>query len=222
MVSDYELIWRLVLSALLGGLLGLEREAHGRAAGLRTHILVSVGSALIMLTSMHIFDIYRNERINIDPARIAAQVVSGIGFLGAGTILRFRASVIGLTTAASLWAVAGIGLAVGCGFTTGALVTTEIALITLFVLTRIEKCFIRRDWYRVLSVTTKGDASQIEQIRAILSDYNLEVRDFEMKRSDDKEMVILEVTLKLTNDKYDDVLLSDIMRIKGIDRARWI
>ena len=222
MVSDYELIWRLVLSALLGGLLGLEREAHGRAAGLRTHILVSVGSALIMLTSMHIFDIYRGEKVNIDPARIAAQVVSGIGFLGAGTILRFRASVIGLTTAASLWAVAGIGLAVGCGFTTGALVTTEIALITLFVLTRIEKCFIRRDWYRVLSVTTKGDANQIEQIRAILSDYNLEVRDFEMKRSDDKEMVILEVTLKLTNDKYDDVLLSDIMRIKGIDRARWI
>ncbi len=222
MVSDYELIWRLVLSALLGGLLGLEREAHGRAAGLRTHILVSVGSALIMLTSMHIFDIYRGEKINIDPARIAAQVVSGIGFLGAGTILRFRASVIGLTTAASLWAVAGIGLAVGCGFTTGALVTTEIALITLFVLTRIEKCFIRRDWYRVLSVTTRGDANQIEQIRAILSDYNLEVRDFEMKRSDDKEFVILEVTLKLTSDKYDDVLLSDIMRIKGIDRARWI
>ncbi|MBI2447493.1 MAG: MgtC/SapB family protein [Candidatus Omnitrophica bacterium] len=203
MVSDYELIWRLVLSALLGGLLGLEREAHGRAAG-------------------HIFDIYRGEKINIDPARIAAQVVSGIGFLGAGTILRFRASVIGLTTAASLWAVAGIGLAVGCGFTTGALVTTEIALITLFVLTRIEKCFIRRDWYRVLSVTTRGDANQIEQIRAILSDYNLEVRDFEMKRSDDKEFVILEVTLKLTSDKYDDVLLSDIMRIKGIDRARWI
>ncbi|MBI3008768.1 MAG: MgtC/SapB family protein [Candidatus Omnitrophica bacterium] len=222
MVSDYELIWRLVLSALLGGLLGLEREAHGRAAGLRTHILVSVGSALIMLTSMHIFDIYRGEKINIDPARIAAQEVSGIGFLGAGTILRFRASVIGLTTAASLWAVAGIGLAVGCGFTTGALVTTEIALITLFVLTRIEKCFIRRDWYRVLSVTTRGDANQIEQIRAILSDYNLEVRDFEMKRSDDKEFVILEVTLKLTSDKYDDVLLSDIMRIKGIDRARWI
>ena len=222
MVSDYELVWRLVLSAFLGGLLGLEREAHGRAAGLRTHILVSVGSALIMLTSMHIFDIYRGEKVNIDPARIAAQVVSGIGFLGAGTILRFRASVIGLTTAASLWAVAGIGLAVGCGFTTGALVTTEIALITLFVLTRIEKLFIRRDWYRVLSVTTKGDANQIEQIRAILSDYNLEVRDFEMKRSDDKEMVILEVTLKLTNDKYDDVLLSDIMRIKGIDRARWI
>src|SRR3989338_8447167 len=169
-MNDIQVVLRLLVSAVLSGLIGLERQLHRRAAGLRTHILVSVGSALIMLTSMHIFDIYRGEKINIDPARIAAQVVSGIGFLGAGTILRFRASVIGLTTAASLWAVAGIGLAVGCGFTTGALVTTEIALITLFVLTRIEKCFIRRDWYRVLSVTTKGDASQIEQIRAILSD----------------------------------------------------
>ncbi len=225
MVSDYELIWRLILSALLGGLLGLEREAHGRAAGLRTHILVCVGSTLIMLTSMHIFDIYRNEGVNIDPARIAAQVVSGIGFLGAGTILRFRASVIGLTTAASLWAVAGIGLAIGSGFTTGALVTTEIALVTLFVLTRVEKSFIRRDWYKVLSVTTRGDATQIGQIRGVLSDYSVEVRDFEMKRSEDsegKELVLLEVTLKLTTEKYDDVILSDIMHLKGVERARWI
>ncbi len=225
MVSDYELIWRLILSALLGGLLGLEREAHGRAAGLRTHILVCVGSTLIMLTSMHIFDIYRGKGANIDPARIAAQVVSGIGFLGAGTILRFRASVIGLTTAASLWAVAGIGLAIGSGFTTGALVTTEIALVTLFVLTRVEKSFIRRDWYKVLSVTTKGDATQIGQIRGILSDYSVEVRDFEMKRSEDsenKELVVMEVTLKLTTEKYDDIILSDIMRLKGVERARWI
>ena len=114
MVSQFEMIARLFLAAILSGLVGYEREIHGRLAGFRTHILVCVGSTLIMLTSMYIFEIYRGLATP-DPARIAAQVVSGIGFLGAGTIIRFKASVRGLTTAASLWTIAGIGLAVGSG-----------------------------------------------------------------------------------------------------------
>jgi len=137
MIGSFQTIYRLILAALLSGVIGFEREAHGRAAGLRTHILVCVGSTLIMLTSLYIFDMYIG-RVPLDPTRIAANVVAGIGFLGAGTIIRSGASVMGLTTAASIWAVAGIGLAVGCGYYLGALVCTFIILTTLLVLRKVE------------------------------------------------------------------------------------
>ena len=137
MVTSLQTVYRLVLAALLSGLVGIEREAHGRAAGLRTHILVCVGSTLIMLTSLYMFDIY-SAKAAIDPGRIAANVITGIGFLGAGTIIRWGSSVKGLTTAASIWAVSGIGLAIGCGYYFGAVVTTLIILVTLQLLRKVE------------------------------------------------------------------------------------
>ncbi len=137
MLSDWTILMRLVIAAILSGIIGFEREFHGRAAGFRTHILLCIGSTLIMLTSMHIFDLY-SSRVSVDPARIAAGVITGIGFLGAGTIIRYGEEVRGLTTAASLWVVAGIGLAVGCGFYTAALSTTAIVLLVLLILRRVE------------------------------------------------------------------------------------
>ena len=137
MVGENQIYLRLVLSVVLGGLIGLERQVHRRNAGLRTHILVCLGSCLIMLTSLHVFDIYK-KIVSLDPARIAAGVITGIGFLGAGTIIREPEGVKGLTTAASLWVVAGIGLAVGCGFMRAGIFTTLLALVTLFVLRYVE------------------------------------------------------------------------------------
>jgi len=131
------MIIRLMLAAFLGGAVGIEREINSKAAGFRTHILVCIGSCLIMLTSMHMFDIYRGVT-SVDPGRIAAQVVSGIGFLGAGTIIRSRASVLGLTTAASLWSVAGIGLAVGSGLFIVSIFTTVLIVGSLLVLSRVQ------------------------------------------------------------------------------------
>lgn len=136
-MDDSQVVLRLILSALLSGLLGLERQLHRRAAGLRTHILVSLGSTLIMLTSIYIFDIYKGSAA-VDPARIAAGVITGIGFLGAGTIIRYGEEVRGLTTAASLWVAAALGLAVGCGFYIAALTTTALVLSALLLLRRIE------------------------------------------------------------------------------------
>jgi putative Mg2+ transporter-C (MgtC) family protein len=136
MMTDAQIVFRLVLSAFLSSLIGLERQIHRRAAGLRTHILVSLGSTLIMLTSIYISDI--NKGINVDPSRIAAGVITGIGFLGAGTIIRYGEEVKGLTTAASLWVAAGIGLSVGCGFYSAALTTTALALLVLLLLGRVE------------------------------------------------------------------------------------
>ena len=140
MLSNYHVLVRLLLATLLGGFIGFEREAHGRAAGLRTHILVCLGSALIMMTSMYIFEIYKGVAV-VDPSRIAAQVVTGIGFLGAGTILRWGATVKGLTTAASIWAVAAIGLAIGCGFYFAAITSTVLVVTALVVFSKMELAF---------------------------------------------------------------------------------
>jgi putative Mg2+ transporter-C (MgtC) family protein len=139
-MSDKLVILRLMISLFLGGLIGLERQFHRRTAGLRTHILVCLGSCLIMLTSLYVFDIYK-DKVALDPARIAAGVITGIGFLGAGTIIRSGEAVKGLTTAASLWLVAGIGLAIGCGFYKAGIFATLLGLITLFFLRYLETIF---------------------------------------------------------------------------------
>ncbi|MCM8780403.1 MAG: MgtC/SapB family protein, partial [Candidatus Omnitrophica bacterium] len=133
MFTNMEITLRIFCATILGGLIGLERQLHRRGAGLRTHMLVCLGSCLIMLTSLYLFDIYK-EQVKIDPARLAAGVITGIGFLGAGTIIREREGIKGLTTAASLWVVAGIGLASGCGFWNAAIITTVCALLVLFCL----------------------------------------------------------------------------------------
>ena len=142
MISNTEILARLVLAAVFSGLVGLEREMRRRGAGLRTHILVCLGSTLLMLTGIYLFEHYKDVT-TVDPGRIAAQVVSGIGFLGAGTIMQSRGTVKGLTTAASLWIVAGIGLAVGCGFYSGAVIATGISLVVLYLFSSIEREFVR-------------------------------------------------------------------------------
>ncbi|MBU0549238.1 MAG: MgtC/SapB family protein [Candidatus Omnitrophica bacterium] len=143
MIGPLGIIGRLVLALLTGGVIGFEREVKRRSAGLRTHILVSLGSCLIMLTSLYVFDIYKDSGINIDPSRIAAGVITGIGFLGAGTIIRSGEAVKGLTSAATLWLVAGIGLGIGCGFYLASIVTTILAIAVLFFLGRLEKSLVK-------------------------------------------------------------------------------
>ncbi|MDD5567659.1 MAG: MgtC/SapB family protein [Candidatus Omnitrophica bacterium] len=144
MLTDNQIALRLAVTAVLSGLIGLERQFHKRTAGLRTHILVSLGSCLIMLTSLYVFDIYK-EITKLDPARMAAGVITGIGFLGAGTIIREKEGVKGLTTASSLWVVAGIGLACGCGFLNAAFYTTILTLIILFFFRHIETLVFNED-----------------------------------------------------------------------------
>jgi putative Mg2+ transporter-C (MgtC) family protein len=138
-LSLVEIIKRMVLAVVLSGAIGMERELKRRGAGLRTHILVGLGSALFMLTSLYVFDIYKNTNPALDPARIAAGIVTGIGFLCAGTIMRYGEAVKGLTTAASLWITAGIGMAVGVGFYSAALAVTILALLVLILLRGFEK-----------------------------------------------------------------------------------
>ncbi len=144
MFSILEITKRLMSALIFGGIIGIERERRGRAAGLRTHILVSLGSALIMLVSIYMFEIY-GEKGAVDPSRIAAGVITGIGFLGAGTIIRSGDGIIGLTTAATIWVSAGIGLACGCGFIEGAFLATILCLIVLCLLRKFEGVLKKED-----------------------------------------------------------------------------
>lgn len=129
--NEAQIFFRILLAVCFGALIGLEREHAQRPAGLRTHILVCVGACLVMLTSEFIYNYYHQFSPNMDINRLGAQVISGIGFLGAGTIIRNGSSVKGLTTAASIWAVACIGLATGIGFYFGAIITTILIYICL-------------------------------------------------------------------------------------------
>lgn len=139
MITPLSSVLRLFFAFILGGIIGLEREKKGRSAGLRTHILVCVGSSLFMLVSLYIYDI-SPKGVNIDPSRIASGVVTGIGFLGAGAIIRnTEERSRGLTTAASVWVSSAIGLAVGCGLLIPATLTTFISFLVLFTLKRLEQ-----------------------------------------------------------------------------------
>lgn len=148
MIPLYEIILRLAIAGVLGSLVGLERERAESAAGLRTHALVALGAALFMLVSMFGFtNAIRPPGVVLDPSRVAAQIVTGIGFLGAGVII-FRKSIVrGLTTAASVWVVAAIGMAVGGGLYTAAIAATVLALAVLAVMKPLEKRLVsqRRD-----------------------------------------------------------------------------
>ncbi len=220
MLSAWIVLFRLILAAVLSGMIGYEREYHGRAAGFRTHILLCIGSTLVMLTSMHIFDIYYS-RVPIDPARIAAGVITGIGFLGAGTIMHSRSSVRGLTTAASLWVVAGLGLAVGSGLYFGAIVTTLLTIVTLMVIARLEHAMIRKDWYKTISIETKDGAGQMKIIRELLAGYRVDITDFEVDHAEDSTHMILKLGLKLYEPRAAACILEDIARLDGVKHAKW-
>ena len=218
-MSDLVVIGRLLLSVLLAGLVGYERERHGRAAGFRTHLLVGMGSCLIMLTALYLMDTLAG-RVAVDPTRMAAQVISGIGFLGAGTILRFRASVRGLTTAASLWAVAGIGLAAGAGFTVGAVATTIAVLIALFGFARLERR-MRKDWYQTLVVEAGAAPAVLGRIRRALGDYEVEIRDLDVTPSERSDAAVFRFDVKLLSAWEKDAISTALGHVDGVQRAYW-
>ncbi|WP_322062738.1 MgtC/SapB family protein [Paraburkholderia sp. J63] len=186
MLGNWELISRLVLAALLGSVIGIERERLSWAAGLRTHMLVCVGSALIMIVSAFGFaDALGGEHVVLDPSRMAAQVVSGIGFLGAGSILLRGEIVRGLTTAASLWSVAAIGLAVGGGLYTAAIAATIIILIILAGIKPLERRFITFRQRRRISLLVDRGALTFHSLHGALGTSSSRVKQFVVQQNDD-------------------------------------
>lgn len=163
----WDFVWRLVLAALFGTIIGLDREYREKEAGFRTHFLVSLGSALMMIVSQYGFsEILTHDGVSLDPSRIAAQVVSGIGFIGAGTIIFNHQIVRGLTTAASLWATAGIGLTAGAGMSWLALAATILTLVALEGLSLVFRSLGSRRIVVVFSASDRaGVADTLDRIR---------------------------------------------------------
>jgi len=167
---------RLVLAAVLGGLIGIEREIRDKPAGLRTNILICVGSALYMSLSARIAQL-----LGGDPTRIAAQIISGIGFLGAGAVLHSHGFVLGLTTAATIWVVAGVGMALGSGMYLVAVFATGMSLVTLYFLSFIEdKIQGRRSYSYALVVTDLNQA--LASINKVLQDSSVTAASFNFKK----------------------------------------
>lgn len=191
---------RLILAAILGAVIGIEREIKNRAAGFRTHIIVSVGACLIMLIGIDGIGKFSSDTSR-DTARIAGQVISGIGFLGAGTILQKKNAVTGLTTAATLWLSAAIGLAVGIGYYEGAIIATVICLVTLISLNKISDLINKKTIKSYSMIFDTYNYNQ-DSFYEFTSKEGVEIRKLDIidEEMDDKSMI--EVTFSF-NKNYD-------------------
>lgn len=175
-------IVRLAVSFGIGMLIGIEREAHSQPAGMRTHILISLGSTLAMLLSIYIPQAYPGFQ-NGDPGRIAAQVVSGIGFLGAGAILRFGVNVRGLTTAASIWTMSMIGLTIGAGLYRISLIAAAIILFALTIMDVFEKHFFDDKIFKRIEVTVRKKSTTLESLQGLLKSMKIRIQSVDIVKS---------------------------------------
>jgi putative Mg2+ transporter-C (MgtC) family protein len=222
-LSWFEVIIRVAVAAALGGAIGLERELRDREAGLRTHMLVSVGAALFTMVSAYAWTDWRfstEEGLVFDPTRIAAQIVTGIGFLGAGAIIRQGLSVRGLTTAATLWVVAAIGMAAGVGYYWAAVVTTGLVLLSLWPLRILA--------YRVsartrpeegrLAVQLPAGVSAVSVLQAV-EQAGADVSALEFAEEGDQRRVDLSV--RLGTGKTAAELIDALTQVEEVRGARW-
>jgi putative Mg2+ transporter-C (MgtC) family protein len=205
MLSQWELVVRLLLAAGLGSLVGWERERLQWTAGLRTHMLVAVGSCLMIIVSAYGFSSVLSQHVILDPSRVAAQVVSGIGFLGAGAIILRNEAIKGLTTAASVWAVAGVGLAAGAGLYTAAAACTIIILIILAGLKPLEERFRMSRTNLELRIKTRRDGLSFGLLEQALGGRagrvkQIVIRAAEVESEDDVSLMLTRVSAADTAD----------------------
>jgi putative Mg2+ transporter-C (MgtC) family protein len=222
-LSWAEVLLRVVLAAGLGGAIGVEREIREREAGLRTHMLVWVGAALFTLVSAYAWTDWQfsaREGLTFDPTRIAAQVVTGIGFLGAGAIIRQGLSVRGLTTAATLWVVAAIGMATGAGYYAAAVITTVLVLLSLWPLRIIAyRIFERfRPEEGRLAVELPAGASAVSVLEAVEA-AGARVHSLEFEEEGDRRRVDLRVQIE--GGRSAAALIDALTRAHAVKGARW-
>lgn len=213
MLGNWEILLRLVLSVVCGGIVGYQREAVDRPAGFRTHVLVCLGSALITVVSIDGFK-------GADPARVAAQIVTGIGFLGAGTIIRQGSVVRGLTTAASIWAVAGVGIGIGSGYYPASVFATVLMFVVLSAGKKMETDFISRATERALLVRTIMQPGQVGKIDNILEKEGINIRAVEFKEESDEEALV-KINLSVPPNINFDIIKLKIAEIPGVSEVSW-
>jgi putative Mg2+ transporter-C (MgtC) family protein len=210
------------MAALLGSVIGFERERLNWAAGLRTHMLVCVGASLMMMVSAFGFaDALTQKNVVLDPSRVAAQVVSGIGFLGAGSILLRGEVVRGLTTAASLWSVAGIGLAVGGGMYTAAFGATIIILVILAGVKPLERRFISVKQQRNIQLLAERGSVSLDSLHRALGIGSIRVKQFIVQQSeDDPELDDVQIALSRASSNEFAAICARLGAMTGVRECR--
>lgn len=221
---ELDVALKLFLAALAGGLVGLEREKHGRPAGLRTNLLVAVGSCVMVIVSEAFYTKYggfdAQSALRIDPSRVAAQIVTGVGFLGAGVILKEGSSVRGLTTAASLWTVAGLGMAFGMGFYSLGAIATVLVLISLTFLKKLDP-IIRKDRFLTLAVTATNREGLLEELLTLLSERNLLVTDISSNLDMANNELYYQMIVTQQQKRIGHELTATIRQLEGIRKIHY-
>jgi len=221
---ELDIIVKLMLAALAGGLVGLEREKHGRPAGLRTNLLVAVGSCVMVIVSEAFFVKYAmynaESALRIDPSRVAAQIVTGVGFLGAGVILKEGATVRGLTTAASLWTVSGLGMAFGMGFYSLGGIATILVLVSLSFLKRLDP-IIRKDRFLTLTVTAVNRQGLLEELQDIFNLRKLLVSDLSSSLDLEENEIFYQMVITQQQKRVGHELTTAIRQLEGIKKIHY-
>jgi putative Mg2+ transporter-C (MgtC) family protein len=216
MILDTEIILRLLLAAGLGAVVGFEREYHQQPAGFRTHIILVIGSTLAMTLSINLAIMFRPLVPNGDPARLAAQVLAGIGFLGAGAILRSGMNVRGLTTATSMWTMAVVGLAVGAGYYLVSVFSTVLLIIVLTILDLFERRLFQDRVTRILSITADTRIGLEEEAVALLRKHTRFVLPISVEKQIRHKRMRVKIEIKVANNANLEKLLSDVSEIPGV------
>jgi putative Mg2+ transporter-C (MgtC) family protein len=217
MLPEQQIIIRLVVAAVLGSAVGIERERLNWVAGLRTHMLVCVGAALLMIVSTFGFmDVLSYERVGLDPSRVAAQVVSGIGFLGAGTIVLRRKVVHGLTTAASLWTVAAVGLAVGSGLYVAAVTATVLVLVILAGIKPLEQRIFQERRVRLIILVIDRREVSLFAIETALEAANLRLQQMLIQHGDAPDEDRLQIRINQAKGTSVLSVTEQLRRIPGV------
>jgi putative Mg2+ transporter-C (MgtC) family protein len=227
MVTELEAALRLLLALLLGALVGLERESHGRSAGLRTHALVSVAMCLLMVMSLEVPAQYLSEGLGgllrIDPGRLAAGALAGMGFIGAGVVLKGRGSIRGVTTAASLWTVSAIGLAAGMGHYLLASLTCSLALVILLGMrSRRLEPLIHRDNYMRLQVSGPRLSVHLPEVEAVLAQYGAHVLFVSLTHNLASGSMSYRFSLRFPRRPDWKALCRDMAAVPGVERLIWL
>lgn len=220
MMTEVEIIMRLIIAAGLGLIIGYERERQNQAAGLRTHMILVTGAALAMIVSTNLAVQYRGIATTGDPARLAAQVISGIGFLCAGAILRFGTNVKGLTTAASMWTMAIVGLTIGAGYFAAGVTTTVILFVILAIVNVFEERMILS--YSTLHLIVEADDQPglVAHLKTILKGPQRNVKTFGLDKNLDEQTVMIDVVLRIFQNETLEGIVEELANVEGIYRVK--
>lgn len=221
-MNQLESIIRVLISGILSGIIGLEREKHGREAGLRTMILVGMGTTTILISSFQVYYIFSNIQsplIRIDPARIAYGVVTGMGFLGAGVIIKDRRRIRGLTTAACLWFVTSVSLAVGVGLYILSIFLTFISVFILYFLKLFEKK-IPIDTYNRIILLIEDNKNLREEITKIIEENKFKILSTEIERDKEKKTIGLVLTVRYRKPQNIETIFEKISELEGVKNIK--